>query len=459
MTKENWKSITRSFYKLDSSNFGVEVLSKKMFLADLHSISYKNIYFREELYEISGNRNEILLHQLSKISEYTKIIEKRKLINLIHRIRHDIRIPEILPNAVFFYTRPFNTLELTSLISNWSNSEKEIELLNSYLKLFLIPPINVVISEIEPKNEKLKHLKVNNVKKHINPTVALTSFYTDEKSWIAQVRNDEEEPDGSRFTRLFRLVNDILICQKKVDYVVFPELSLPRQLILYIANKLKAKKISLIAGIEYAKQGGEITENIKGSVSNQLLYVLNTNNGFYNEQVFIIQEKVIPAFHEERDLFDTGGLVLRADSELKFIIQHDKFSFSGLICNELLNIDYRQPLRGKIDALFVVEWNKDTEMYDPIVSSTSNDLHCFMVQVNNRKYGDTRLRGPYKESYNRDKVRVRGGELDYFVVATIDAKEIREFQRNHRSPEKPFKPIPSGFTMSEKRKRIDFGED
>jgi hypothetical protein len=446
-----------SFYKLDSTNFEVEIISKKLFLSDLHSIPYKNIFFRADLYKDSRNRRDIRLYQLNEICEYTKLIDKRKILQLIHRIRNNHRISEHLPNGIFFYTRPFNTLELTSLVSTWSNSNEEIETLNSYLKLFLIPPIKVVISDTDSNDGNLKHIKINNVKKDENPTVALTSFYTDEKSWVANVRNDGEEPDTTRFTRLFRLINDILVCQKEVDYIVFPELSLPRQLILYIANKLKSKKISLIAGIEYAKQSDEITENIKGIVSNQLLYVLNTNNGYYNEQVFIIQEKVIPAFHEERELFDTGGMVLQAESELKYIIQHDKFFFSGLICNELLNIDYRQPLRGKIDALFVVEWNKDTEMYDPIISSTSNDLHCFMVQVNNRKYGDTRLRGPYKDSFERDKVRVRGGELDYFVVATIDAKEIREFQRNHRSPDKPFKPMPTGFKMSEKRRRIDFG--
>jgi hypothetical protein len=223
----------------------------------------------------------------------------------------------------------------------------------------------------------------------------------------------------------------------------------------YLANKLKAKNISLIAGVEYSMSHRDRTENIQGTVSNQLLYVLNTFNGYYNEQVAIIQEKVIPAFHEERELFDAGGRILMAHSDLKYIVQHNSFFFSGLICNELLNIDYRQPLRGEIDTLFVVEWNKDIEMYDSLISATSNDLHCFMVQVNNRKYGDTRLRGPYKDSYERDKVRVRGGELDYFVVATIEAKELREFQRNHRSPDRPFKPIPTGFFLSESRRRVD----
>ena len=101
----------------------------------------------------------------------------------------------------------------------------------------------------------------------------------------------------------------------------------------------------------------------------------------------------------------------------------------------------------------VVEWNKDTDTYDSLVAASSNDLHSFILQVNNRLYGDTRLRGPYKEVFERDKVRVRGGELDYFVVATLEIEKLREFQRNHRSPDGTFKPVPTGFKMSEERRK------
>ena len=86
-------------------------------------------------------------------------------------------------------------------------------------------------------------------------------------------------------------------------------------------------------------------------------------------------------------------------------------------------------------------------------NSSRGDLHSFIIQINNRKYGDTRLRGPYKEAYERDKVRVRGGELDYFVVATLEVEKLREFQRSHRSPDKPFKPVPTGFGMSIERRK------
>lgn len=459
---EKQKKHNKAFYKLNNTKYEFGSNPQKLFLSDLHSISFKNIFYNDDIYKDLNIRRNKGFFELRTICKYTSLIEDEKISELIQAIKEKDKLVNHLPNAIFFYTRPFNTIELTILLNSWSLTNDVISKTNEFLGLFLIPPIKVelktneIITTLKIRNQNIEELEKNEFKgKDSKPTIALTSFYTDEKSWVANVREDGLEPDNTRVVRLFRLINEILNCEKEINYVVFPELSIPRQLIIYIANKLKSKRISLITGIEYSKNKNPLTANINGIVSNQLLYVLNTFNGTYYEQVAIIQEKVIPAFHEEQDLYATGGLVLESKSDIKYIIQHGSFFFSGLICNELLNIDYRQPLRGQIDALFVVEWNKDIEMYDPLIASTSNDLHCFMVQVNNRKYGDTRLRGPFKETFERDKVRVRGGELDYFVVATIDVKELREFQRNHRSPDKPFKPVPTGFELSDERRKID----
>ena len=39
---------------------------------------------------------------------------------------------------------------------------------------------------------------------------------------------------------------------------------------------------------------------------------------------------------------------------------------------------------------------------------------------------------------------------DYCVIGEIDVQALRQFQSSHRSPAKPFKPVPDGF-------EIDFG--
>lgn len=205
---------------------------------------------------------------------------------------------------------------------------------------------------------------------------------------------------------------------------------------------------------QVAKASSNYNEAANGFVSNQLMYFLCTMNKSSAQMIAIVQEKTVPAQKEESELFQVGGKKLQAYNETKYLINHGGFWFSGLICNDLLDINNRALLRGLIDALIIVEWNKDIETYDSLVAASSNDLHSFILQVNNRLYGDTRLRGPYKEAYERDKVRVRGGELDYFVVATLEIEKLREFQRNYRSPDGPFKPVPTGFEMSNERRKV-----
>lgn len=103
--------------------------------------------------------------------------------------------------------------------------------------------------------------------------------------------------------------------------------------------------------------------------------------------------------------------------------------------------------------MFVLEWNPDVETFGFLVESTAHDLHGYVVQVNNRRFGDSRIRVPHKIDYARDVVRVKGGDADYFVVAAIDVNALRRFQRNPVHGRKaPFKPLPIGFRMSQRRR-------
>ena len=61
-------------------------------------------------------------------------------------------------------------------------------------------------------------------------------------------------------------------------------------------------------------------------------------------------------------------------------------------------------------------------------------------------------RAPAKDSWARDVLRVKGGVTDYCVIGEVDVQALRQFQSSHRSPAKPFKPVPDGF-------EIDFGRE
>jgi hypothetical protein len=114
----------------------------------------------------------------------------------------------------------------------------------------------------------------------------------------------------------------------------------------------------------------------------------------------------------------------------------------------LTDIENRQRFQGKVDALFIPEWNRDIESFSALVESAALDVHAYVAQANNRRYGDSRMRAPMKAHYLRDLIRVKGGLNDYFVVGEIDYMLLRRFQSHAVPPtgdDEIFKPFPIGF--------------
>lgn len=296
------------------------------------------------------------------------------------------------------------------------------------------------------KNNNYIELNVSSPNEDNDRIFALTSLQTNEESWLSSVRNESKEPDTSREKRILKLIENIIKSEEKIDYIILPELSIPRNLLLHLIYLLTKNNISLVTGIDYFHKD-------KDSVINQLVYSLCVKSKYGKKAICLFQDKLKPAQSEEVDLNKVFNKKLDSLFIKKLIINHSNFIFSGLICNDFLDIYNRANLRGKIDALFVIAWNKDTVTYDHLINSSANDIHAFIFLINNRKYGDTRLRAPYKDDYKRDVVRVKGGLIDYFVVAKVETKKLREFQKHHISPDDGFKPVPTGFEMAENRKK------
>ena len=128
-----------------------------------------------------------------------------------------------------------------------------------------------------------------------------------------------------------------------------------------------------------------------------------------------------------------------------------------MVCSELQNSKARIRFQGAVDALMVLSWNRDLDTFASLIESAALDVHAYIVLVNNRKYGDSRVRSPAKESFLRDIARLRGGDNDFVVAATLDIAALRAFQsRAKRWPEEEdtFKPIPEGFRLQDNRKTL-----
>ena len=292
-----------------------------------------------------------------------------------------------------------------------------------------------------------------------NPRVALTSLEITDHQWTAAASG---APDLSleRYRNLHTLLNRTAKSNPKPDYVILPELAIPRRWVHSMVKKLLDRGISLIAGVEYR----EDPQN-SSLVHNEALIALRSNYPGYLTNFVVFQPKQAPAWKELADLDAKHGKQFAAPSNGspdRPVYVHDGFCFGVLICSELSDIENRLRFQGKVDALFVPEWNPDVDTFSALVESAAHDVHAFIAQANNRRYGDTRLRGPMKERFERDLIRVKGGKNDYFVVTEINYFSLRRFQSHSEPPTKGtqlFKPFPIGFPkrLSLERQFFPFG--
>jgi hypothetical protein len=412
----------------------------QLWLRDLGRQSY-----RESLMERGSLAAETIVEQPPiQIDEVAK--QKLRVAEIEAFIQAAVASLKTAPflGALVFPTRPFSPAEITQLVPA---SVYKPEMLRRFVRalrgLTISQPAVEVARQATSEDALSICLPVED--SPAKPLIALPCLLTHLGSWKASVRV-QTDPDNSRYFRINRLVNEILRHPKKPHYVLFPELSIPRTWFGRIAYKLAKNGISVIAGLEYEHHG-------KSFVSNQIWASLVTDVLGYRVSVIYRQEKEEAALHEERELWQQARLRLTPTSPpRKPVIRHGQLSFGLLVCSELTDMQHRLRFRGRVDALFVAEWNQDTNTFASLVEAAALDVHCYMVQVNNRAYGDSRIRAPAKEDYDRDVVRLKGGVTDYFVVGELNVPALREFQSQSRSPDKPFKPVPSGFEMASFRR-------
>jgi hypothetical protein len=352
-----------------------------------------------------------------------------------------------LPHGLLFATRPFNLAELFVLHKDpyTENGQGDMRAVVLALRGF-------TLNDKMPRIDHHGVLQIPDCGAPSKYGIAVSSWQTRFDSWIASVTR-APDPDGERYARLNRLLDGVISSPRGCRYLILPELALPAHWFIRIARKLQGRGISLITGIEYLHAS-------KARVRNQVWAALSHDGLGFPSTMIYRQDKQRPALHEEQELQRLAGLEIKPDKAWKTppIIQHGEFRFALLVCSELTNIGYRAALRGQVDALFVPEWNQDTETFNALVESAALDIHAYIIQCNDRQYGDSRIRAPYKDSWKRDMLRVKGGITDYCVIGEIDIHALRQFHSSHRSPSNPFKPVPDGFEINHNRKVLPRGE-
>ncbi|HEY4313599.1 MAG TPA: RNA-directed DNA polymerase [Pirellulales bacterium] len=423
-----------------SDDFTAEVIdvARKLFCRDLGRNPFKAHLLKESAEKITF-ASELPSDLPPSLDKQQKGITK-----LLEEV--DLKDTPTMP--ILFPTRPLGPADISILIPNSAADINKLKnALNSVRGTFYTD------SSSSPKAGS-RVVKIGHGSGKQPPRIAVTSLLTEWKSWHAAAG---QEPDVSaeRFERLYDLCTAILKAPKNARprYVLFPELSIPKQWMRTVAEGFLRSGISVIAGEEYTHHG----TGRRPRVDSAARLFLTDNRLGYPSWCALTQLKGKASHHERDELRQKFGIELRpsdANLAVKFVFNHFGFRFGLLICSELTDMQHRLRFRGKIDSLFVLSWNQDLESFSALVDASALDIHCFVALVNNRMFGDSRVRVPHINSWARDEVRVKGGLADYFVVAELDIHALRDFQSQVEPPEKPFKPFPEGFEISRSRRVI-----
>jgi hypothetical protein len=430
-----------------STAMAFQAQQAKLFSYDLAHMPFRFIGLPKEMIAQRGipNRKTVIYFAHAEALQSSKVIKGNQL------LAHWINLKNGLPNGLLFATRPFNVSELFML-----NKDAYVQTARAEMQAVVFAVRGFELGDKTPTFDKQGVLQIPDGPEPKKYNIAVSSWKTRMDSWTASVMR-MRDPDVDRYARLCRLLDIVIAEPQHSRYLILPELALPAQWFMRIARKLQGRGISLITGIEYLHAPKKV-------VRNQVWAALSHDGLGFPSLMVYRQDKQAPALHEETELQRLAGLEMKAQQHkiwkhgMPPIIQHGEFRFAMLICSELTNIRYRAALRGRVDALFVPEWNQDTETFNALVESAALDMHAYIIQCNDRQYGDSRIRAPFRDSWLRDVLRVKGGVTDYCVIGEIDVQALRRFQSSHRSASKPFKPVPDGFEIDFGRKVLPAGD-
>jgi hypothetical protein len=267
------------------------------------------------------------------------------------------------------------------------------------------------------------------------------------------------KPDLSRarLKPFASLLNDIAkyrnTKREKIDLVVFPEVSVPHAWEAMIVAWARKHRIGVVCGLEHRVRRS-------GYVRNEVLAALPYQAG--NHHWGCIPVRRLKRFYSPDEAFvlTNEGLKVPQVAQAYHLFRWRGASFAVYNCYELASIEDRSLFKGKVDFIVGTEFNRDVPYFSNIVESAARDLHCYVIQVNDSRFGDSRVVSPSK-SEKMSPLRIKGGENLTFLTTKLDLKALRDHQRKGYGLQKEsdaFKPTPPGFNIKDVRFRIGLGK-
>lgn len=260
----------------------------------------------------------------------------------------------------------------------------------------------------------------------------------------------------ARLKPFTNLLNDVSryrgIGKCRIDLVVFPEVSVPHAWEAMLVAWARKHHIGVICGLEHRI-------NSKGQALNVVLAALpfQTESGHW----MCVPVRRVKRFYspDEEFILTNEGLKLPSKKDPYHLFRWRGSSFAVYNCYELASIEDRSLFKGKVDFIVASEFNRDINYFSNIVESAARDLHCYVVQVNDSRFGDSRVVSP-SNTDSMNPLRIKGGDNLTFLTMRLDLRALRTHQRKGyglQKESKEFKPTPPGFPAAELHARIELG--
>lgn len=253
----------------------------------------------------------------------------------------------------------------------------------------------------------------------------------------------DRRPDRSyrRYQTVSKLVNQAL--DESADMLIMPEAFLPFEWLPVLARTCAKNQMAVITGIEHLVIGSTVY-NLTATI-----LPFQEHDNRCAQICFHLKNYYAPSELLELQKFRMESP--NPETQYELFCWNDCW-FSVYCCFELCSIQDRALFQSYADFLVAVEWNQDINHYGNIVKSLARDMHCYCVQVNEARYGDSRIVIPTRTE-ERDLIRIKGGKNASILVDEINIKDLRDFQfMGHSKIE--FKPLPPQFdrkVVGEKR--------
>ena len=242
-----------------------------------------------------------------------------------------------------------------------------------------------------------------------------------------------------RFDKIKNIINEAI--NKKVEFLVMPELYVPYEWIDKIVEVSRNHQMVIIFGLEYI-----VHEDL---VKNYLMVSLpyTSCNGF-KSSILTYRLKNHYAPSEINTIEDLNKKCKMNDlKNQNYILYNWKgISFVPYCCYEIADITARGLFKNRCHIVTISEFNKDTKYFENICESLSRDLYCYCISSNTSKYGGTSIIQP---SSSEDKyiIRLKGGKNDYIVthdlnISDLQDKSLRSYSADYSDTH--FKPQPPG---------------